>query len=322
MNVLVVGGGGTIGSTVAYTLAVRHPEATVTLADPKTEVTAGHAIDLRHSQCHAAHAAGRPSFDGVRPGTVTTVDPTADPGTDPIETADAIVVAASASRDPDSFERGGRLSNLERNLEIAADVGEWLGDAAPTPTVVAANPTDRVTYRLWETSGWPRERFLGYSLSETARIADELARRFDASPAAVSCPVLGEHGEHMVPAFSRATVDGEPIDLSAAEREAVLDYVREVPYDVIDVRGGDDSSRWVTSRGVAAIVARLVAGGTEEPVCLSTPLAGEYGFEDVSLGVPVRLDADGVAGIVEWDLAPDERDRLERAAAAVRRSLE
>ncbi|WP_435551893.1 malate dehydrogenase [Natrinema sp. CGMCC1.2065] len=321
MNVLVVGGGGTIGSTVAYTLAVQRPETTVTLADPQTAVTTGHAIDLRHAQCHVATAAGRPSFGDDSPGTVTAIDPSASPGPDPIDAADAIVVTASAARDPDSFERGGRLSNLERNLEIAADIGEWFGEADPTPTVVAANPTDRVTYRLWEASGWPRERFLGYSLSETARIADELARRFDTSPAAVSCPVLGEHGEHMVPAFSRATVDGEPIDLSATEREAVLEYVRDVPYDVIERRGPEDSSRWVTSRGVATIVARLADGGTDEPVCLSTPLSGEYGLEGVSVSVPVRLDAGGVGEVVEWDLAPNERDGLERAAAAVRRSL-
>ncbi|WP_254764200.1 malate dehydrogenase [Natrinema marinum] len=322
MNVLVVGGGGTIGSTVAYTIAVAQPAATVTLADPHTEVTEGHAIDLRHSQCHVAHAAGRPSFDTERPGTVTTIDPTAEPGLEPVAAADAIVVAASVSRPADSFQRGGRLSILEGNLEIAAEVGDWIGDAEPTPTVVAANPSDRITHRLWEESGWPRRCFIGYSLSETARIADELARRFDVSPGEIFCPILGEHGEHMVPAFSRATVAGEPVDLDPTEREAILDYVREVPYDVIAKRGGDESSRWVTSRGIAAIVFRLVGGGTDEPVCLSTPLSGEYGLEDTSVSVPVVLDSGGVAEIVDWDLAPAEQEGLERAAAAVRRSLE
>lgn len=326
MHVLVVGGGGTIGSTVAYTLAVQHPSIDLTLVDPQTAVTEGHAIDLHHSRCHAAHAVGRPAFDGDRPGTVSVVDPEA--GTDPdlIADTDAIVIAASAPRDPDSFERGGRLSILEHNLELAADLGDWLADGTPTPTIMVANPSDRVTHRLWEASGWPRRYFIGYSLSESARIADELARRAggDVSPADVSCPILGEHGEYMVPVFSRATVDGEPVDLSADERQDVLDYVRSIPYDVIEMRGGDDSSRWVTSRGVSLIVSRLLAGGTDpdDPVCLSTPLRGEYGLEDVSLSVPVVLDKDGVAEIVEWDLTPDERDGLERAGTAIRDSLE
>lgn len=331
MDVLVVGGGGTIGSTAAYTLAVQHPRANVTLADPRTDVARGHAIDLEHARCHVAHAVGRPEFaiEGAdtesvaTPGTVSVVDPTADPDPDVVDAADAIVVTASEPRDPESFRRGGRLSVLEANLEIAADLGAWFADADPAPTVVVANPCDRVAHRLWRETGWPRRCFLGYSLSETARIADELARRFEVSPADVYCPILGEHGEHMVPAFSRATVDGEPIDLSATEREAILEYVHQVPYDVIDARGPDDSSRWVTGRGAATLVSRILAGGTDpdRPVCLSTPLRGEYGLAEVALSVPVVLDAGGVAEIVEWDLAAEERWGLERAAEAVRESL-
>lgn len=325
MNVLVVGGGGTIGSTAAYTLAVEFPTADLTLVDPRTDVSEGHAIDLRHARSHAAHSVGRPAVDGQRPGDVRSLTP-GDAGPGLIDDADAIVVTASAPRSPDSFERGGRLSVLEQNLEIAAELGEWFRDGEPTPTVVVANPCDRVAHRLWMASGWPRRCFLGYSLSETARIADELARRVDddVSPAEVSCPILGEHGEYMVPAFSRATVAGEPLELSAAAREAILDDVRSIPYDVIDMRGADDSSRWVTGRGAALIVARLLEGGTDptDPVCLSTPLAGEYGLEGVSLSVPVVLDAGGVADIREWELAPAESERLERAAAAVRESLE
>ncbi|SEH14440.1 malate dehydrogenase [Natronorubrum sediminis] len=333
MHVLVVGGGGTIGSTVAYTLATQHPSLEVTLADPKVERAEGHAIDLFHSRSHAAHAIGRPEFETSTLGDVSVIDPTSSPGPDPVEAADAIVVTASEPRSPDSFQRGGRLSVLERNLEIASDLGEWFASADPTPTVVVANPSDRVTHRLWEASGWPRGSFLGYSLSETARIADEIARRVSEREAAdgrvsaadVYCPILGEHGEHMVPVFSRTTIDGRPVEFPEAERAEILDYVRSVPYDVIDMRDNGDSSRWVTGRGISLIVSRLLEGGTDpnsDPVCLATPLDGEYGLEGVSLSVPVVLDETGVAEIVEWELSADERQRLERAAESIRESLE
>ncbi|THE64958.1 lactate dehydrogenase [Salinadaptatus halalkaliphilus] len=322
MNVLVVGGGGTIGITTAYTLAVDRPGLDITLADPRTEVTDAHATDLRHSQCHASHAIGRPAFED-RPGTISTVDPTDEPGQAALEAADAVVVTASEPRSMDNLKRGGRLAVLERNLEIAADLGEWFGASGPTPTVVVANPSDRVTHRLWEASGWPRSSFVGYSLSETARLADELARRTDAAPDEIYCPILGEHGEHMVPVFSRATAAGEALSFSSGERQAILDYVRQVPYDVIDKRGADDSSRWVTGRGAALLVSRLLAGGTDrnDPVCLATPLDGEYGLEDVTLSVPVVLDSDGVAEILEWELTDEERRGLEDAADAIRSSL-
>jgi len=148
-------------------------------------------------------------------------------------------------------------------------------------------------------------------------LADELARRFDAAYEEVYCPVMGEHGEHIVPVFSRATVGGEPVSLSSAERTAVLDYTRQIPYDIIDVRGAEGTSRWVTGRGVSTLVQSLLAGGVDDPICLSTPLAGEYGYEDVCLSVPVRLSASGVSEILEWDLAADERERLDAAYADI-----
>lgn len=132
------------------------------------------------------------------------------------------------------------------------------------------------------------------------------------------CPVLGEHGEHVVPVFSRATVGGDPVEFSKPEREDILEYVRDVPYDVLKLRGASDSSRWVTARGIASIVRRLEDGLADAPVCLSTPLSGEYGFEGISLSVPVRLGEDGVASIIEWDLTDEERTALEDAYHAVR----
>lgn len=314
MDVLVVGGGGTVGSTVAYTLSVQDPETNVTLVDTDDDAAEGHAIDVRHSTCHVAHSLSRPDFDPEEAGTIRTAE--ASPAV--VSAADCVVVTASTPRPKGGDARGGRQTFLERNLEIADDIAGWLGEADPTPVVVVSNPVDRITHRLWRRTGWPRWRFLGYSLSETARIADEIARRTDTSPQEVYCPIVGEHGEHVVPLFSRATVVDDPIEFPPAEREAIVEYVRDVPYNVLKLRGARDSSRWVTARGVASIVQRLGDGRADAPVCLSTPLAGEYGFEGVSLSVPVRLDSDGVGEIIEWDLSDEERAAFEAAYRAVK----
>lgn len=314
MDVLVVGGGGTIGSTVAYTLSVLDSSTNVTLVDTRADAAEGHAVDLRHSTRHIAHAAGRPDFESESIGTIKA----ASPDHELVDAADCVVVTASVPRPAGGDERGGRLTFLEQNLEVADDVAAWLGAADPTPVVVVTNPLDRIVHRLWQRTGWPRRRFIGYSLSESARIADELARLTDVTLADVYCPVLGEHGEHVVPVFSRATVGGQPLDLSPAERRDVVEYIRDVPYDVLQLRGAADSSRWVTGRGVAAVVRRLLDGTSSEPICLSTPLDGEYGFEDVSLSVPVRLGEGGVDEIVVWSLSEDEQERFERAYRAVR----
>ena len=196
---------------------------------------------------------------------------------------------------------------------MADELGEWMADVDPRPVVVVTNPVDRITRRLWRASGWPRRSFAGYSLSETARAAAELGRLHDVDPGDVRCPMMGEHGEHVVPVFSNTTVEGDPVRLDEAERQQVVDYVRDVPYEVMEQRGAGESSRWVSGRGAASVAHAILSGGTDEPVCLSVPLMGEYGYEDVCMSVPVTLSSDGWDEIERWELSDWESDRLEAA---------
>ncbi|WP_255197655.1 malate dehydrogenase [Halorarius litoreus] len=310
MDVAVLGAG-TIGSTVAYVLATECRDVDVRLVDVETGRSRGHAIDIAHATAHVAHSVG-----GVVGSRATSIE-AVDPGPAAVAGVDCLVVTASAPRPDSASHRGGRLAWLESNRDIVSTIADWLRETDPCPVLCVTNPLDVLTYQLYRESGWPRHRFVGYSLSETARIADELARRYDVDHEAVYCPVIGEHGEQMVPVFSRATIDGERLGLSPEERDQVVDYMLDVPYDVIELRGEADSSRWVTGRGVALAAWAILQGGVDEPVGLSTPLDGEYGYTDVSLSVPVRLDAEGVTEIVEWELSGWERQRLNDARDAV-----
>lgn len=311
-EVAVIGGAGTIGAATAYTLATRWPGLDVTLTDVRTDACRGDAIDITHANNHAAHAVGR-SDSPAALGTVESVEP----GPGAVDTADVLVVAASGA----ATQEGGRMAALRENTETMDEVGGWLAEVGERPVVTVTNPMDRMNYRLYRRSGWARERFVGYALSETARVADELARLRGTEPESVYCPVVGEHGEHIVPLYSRATVDGEPANLDAEEREHVTEYARRIPYDIINWRGADTSSRWVTARGVARLALTIADGGVDEPVGLSTPLAGEFGYEKLSLGVPVTLDGDGIAAIHEWELSEEERAALDAAHDSVRETV-
>ena len=301
-------GAGVIGATTAYSLATAGID--VTLVDVDGDLAEGHAIDIRHATAHVSHALGA----GTAAGNVRVTDP----GPEAAADADCVVMAASAPR-PEGAR--SRMAFLEANREIVADVTDWLSEVDPRPVVVVSNPLDRLVHLTYEGLGWPRERILGYSLSETARVADAIADLRGVDHAAVRCPVVGEHGDGIVPVFSRATVGGDPADLDTEERQSVLDYARDVALDVIDKRGFDETSRWVTGRGVALLCAGILDGGTEEPVGLCTPLDGEYGHRDVSVGVPVTLSAAGVDRIHEWDLDDAERERFDAAVADIRASL-
>lgn len=317
MHVSIIGGGGTVGSTIAYTLAVRRPALDLTLVDVAVEVAEAHATDIAHARCHRSHPVGRPADADGPTGTVTA----AAPGPEAVADADCLVVTASAPRPSGGAERGGRMTFLERNRSIADEIGGWLAPLEPRPMIVVTNPMDRIAYHLWRACGWPRSSIIGYSLSETARLADWFATRYDVDPTEVSCPILGEHGEYIVPAFSRATVAGEPVELSHADRRAALDFVRDAPYDIIQARGPEDSSRWVTAEGVSRLVDRVLLDDLEAPICLSIPLAGEYGYEDVCLSVPIHLGSDGWYDVETWSLDDWERERFDEAFRAVRDSI-
>jgi malate dehydrogenase len=311
MHATVIGGAGSVGSTVAYTLATTVPDLELRLVDVDEEAAAGHATDVEHATNHDTHAAGRAIAPDVRGGSGPVT--TAAPGPEVVRDTDCLVVVYNVSRTKAAVGRGGRESYYEQNRPVAEEIGGWMEGADPVPVVVVTNPVDRITNRIYEASPWPRESFLGYSLSETARAVAEIGRLRDADPHAVECPMMGEHGENLVPVLSRTTVDGDPVDLSADEREHLLDYVREIPYEVMRQRGAEESSRWVSGRGTAAVAHAILAGGTDEPICLSVPLEGEYGYEGVCMSVPVVLSGEGWERIERWSLAEDERERLDAA---------
>ncbi len=326
MHVVIIGGASTIGSTVAYTLAGLAPTLDVTLVDIDAGAAWGHATDVSHAGYHFAHAPGvLPGHTPDAVGRVASATPDELEAVDP----DLLVFNAAAPQPDDATDRGAREAELDRNLPIVDDVAAELRGLDPAPLLVVTNPVDRLTYRFYELLDWPRGCFLGYSLSEAARAADALADVLGAHPNAVRCPTLGEHGENVVPVFSRVRVDGDPVEVPADERAAVLEYMRDVPFEIAEYRGVDETSRWVTSAGVTRVLRSMAAGDGDgetdaapEPLCLSTPLAGEYGFEGVALSVPVTLSETGVTEIREWDLSDDEWARLREAYEAVRADLE
>lgn len=304
MHVAIVGGGGTIGSTVAFALRHGRTDPDITLLDIDGDAARGHAIDLRHSGIHGADATGTVHGGPVSP--------------DALADADCVVVTASAPRQQGGDRRGGRETYLPENVPVVQSVAETLSGIDPVPVLVVTNPLDWMVQRLSDLVGWDRSRFLGYALSETARAAHGLAARRDVPPASVDVPTVGQHGEYVVPVFSRATIDGQPV--TDDERDALVDYVREIPYDIVQMRGAADSSRWVTGTGVARTV-ETILDGRNDVLCLSTPLDGEYGESDVALAVPVEVADAGVTAIHEWSLSEWERERFAEGADAVRATL-
>lgn len=316
MHVTIIGGASTIGSTAAFALAAMDPSLDITLVDIADEAAWGHATDLLHASYFFTDAPVS-MRDTDELGTVKSVGTDELAGVNP----DLAIVAASVPRSEwsDGDQRRERFTDT---LPVADDVAGQLEQFGPLPVVVVTNPVDRITYRLWDRLGWARKRFIGFSLAESARIADAIAQFHDVDPNVVKCPTMGEHGEHVVPIFSRAMVDGNHIEISDDRRTEIIDYVRDIGFDIAERRGMADSSRWVSGAGIAHLVRTILGGGTEELYCVSTPLDGAYGFDDGCLSVPVTLDSSGVESIVEWDLEDAEWERLRQAHSVIYADIE
>jgi malate dehydrogenase len=172
--------------------------------------------------------------------------------------------------------------------------------------VTVTNPADVLNYFFHRKGGLDRRRCIGFGGQvDSARFT--LALRGEGIRAEGT--VLGEHGEHQVPVFSRLRAD-----VRIPERERILGSLRTSSMEVIRGKG---ATVFGPAVHIAALL-RALAGGLENPVPCSCVVDGEYGIRGCSLGVPAILGREGVEEIREWPLDAWEKDQMERAGGFLR----
>ena len=185
--------------------------------------------------------------------------------------------------------------------------------------IVVSNPLDEMTALFQQVTGFPHERVMGQAgMLDTARFQDKVAERLGVSPLAVDAITLGSHGETMVPVPSKVTVDGRPLTelLSGEEIDALVEATRNGGAEVVALL--KTGSAYYAPSAAAARMAESIANdeGAVLPVCAY--VTGQYGIDDVYLGVPAKLGAGGVVEVVEIGLTDEELGNLRAAAEAVR----
>ncbi|MFB6217689.1 MAG: malate dehydrogenase [Halobacteriaceae archaeon] len=291
-KVSIVGAAGTVGAAAGYNLALRDVVDELVFVDiPEQEdVTVGQAADTNHGVAYDANTT-------VRQGTYA-------------DTAgsDVVVITAGIPREPGQT----RLDLAGDNAPIMEDIGASLAEHNDEfVSVTTSNPVDLLNRHLYETGDRARGQVIGFGgRLDSARFRYVLARRFDAPVKNVEATILGEHGDAQVPVFSKVRVDGRDPDFDAEEREEILAELQESAMDVIERKG---ATEWGPATGVAHTVEAILRDTGEVLPC-SVTLEGEFGLDDVALGVPVKLGSDGVEEIVEWELSAHEREQLGEAA--------
>ena len=287
-KVSVVGAAGTVGAAAGYNLALRDVADEIVFVDiPDKEAEAiGQAADANHGVAYDANTE-------IRQG-----------GYEDTAGSDVVIIAAGIPRQPGQ----SRLDLADDNAPIMADIESNLAEYTDDfVSVTTSNPMDLLNRHLYEVGNRSRKHVIGFGgRLDSARFRYVLAQRFETEVKNVEATILGEHGKAQVPVFSKVRVDGGDPDFSDEEREEILGELQNSAMDVIERKG---ATQWGPATGVGHVV-EAVLRDTGAVLPSSVVLDGEYGYNDVGTGVPVKLGADGVTEVVEWDLTEFEREQL------------
>lgn len=185
--------------------------------------------------------------------------------------------------------------------------------------ILVTNPLDAMVHMAERVSRFPKQRVLGMAgVLDSARFRAFIAAELGVSVSNVQAMVLGGHGDTMVPLIRYTTVTGRPISewLSKERLESLIRRTRDGGAEIVDLLKSG-SAFYAPSASVVEMVEAILKDEKRILPC-AVRCEGEYGLEDVVVGVPVRLGRGGAEAIIEYELTAEERAALETSATAVR----
>jgi len=295
-------GAGNVGATCAFVLA-QMKVADIVLLDIFEGFAKGKALDMSENATVL-------NYDGRITGTSDYAD---------IAGSDVVVVTSGFPRKPGMT----REDLIGKNAEIVAQVGAGIREHAPDCVViVVTNPLDLMTYHMQKVTGFPYSRVLGQAgVLDSARMAHFIALELNCAEEDVSPMVLGGHGDTMVPLPRYTTVGGIPItELIAPDRiAAIAERTAKGGGEIVQLLG--NGSAFFAPGSAAAVMAEAVLNDRRRVIPASCHLTGQYGMDDVYIGVPCIVGANGVERILEVELLDGELESLQTSGTFYKSQL-
>ncbi|RLQ97481.1 L-lactate dehydrogenase [Falsibacillus albus] len=234
--------------------------------------------------------------------------------------ADIVVITAGANQKPGET----RLDLVEKNLKIFKSIVDSVMESGFNGIfLIATNPVDILTYATWKFSGLPKEQVIGSgTILDTARFRYLLGSYFDIDTRNVHAYIMGEHGDSEFPVWSHATIGASPlhelIDIKDPQVAADLDKlflnVKDAAYQIIERKGA-------TYYGIAMGLARItkaILHNENSILTISALMTGEYGVDDLYIGVPAIINRQGIRKVIELPLDEHEKQQLNASADLLR----
>ena len=307
MKLGIIGGAGLLGATTAFQVAAGGIIDEVILYDIKENLAKSHAMDIEQAVCEFSGTKLRyGAFDELA-------------GCDFLLNTAGVPERAVSSRD----------EFLAGNIEILRGLAQSIRSWGTQPVIISAtNPVDVLNYKLFELTGLPAERFVGFCRNDTLRFKWAAAAETGIHTSELNALVIGEHGDGQVPLFStlKNINSGEELDLTEAQKVSILSRVKTWfgAYQSLD---SGRSSGWTSGVGLYRLIIMMLQDsdfaeiGCDEVCSCSVIPDGQYGLSGLSIGLPVKLGRRGVREIVEVDLSADENDALIKAAEKIKGAI-
>jgi len=295
---VTVVGAGNVGATTAQRLAEKEL-CDVVLVDIIEGVPQGKALDLAEAapvEKHDAHLIGTNDYDAT-------------------ENSDIVIITAGIPRKP-GMSRDDLLST---NAGIIRSVTQEVSKLSPnTVIIIVSNPLDAMCHVALETSGFPKNRVMGMAgVLDSARFRAFIAMELNVSVENTHAFVLGGHGDTMVPLPRYSTVAGIPItELMSKDRiNALIDRTANGGAEIVSLL--KTGSAYYAPASAAVEMAESILKDKKKILPCAAYLEGEYGINNLFIGVPVKLGVNGIEEIIQIDLTDEEKTALQKSANAV-----
>ena len=303
MNKITIVGAGRVGESTAQFLAAKNLCSEIVLLDIHKGAAVGTALDIQEVS---------PLFQ---------FDTRLTGGVDHALMADSelIIITAGLPRKPGM----SRSDVLTSNIPIMDSIIDGAMKYAPNAILLfVTNPVDVITYHAFIKTGWPRSRVFGQAgVLDSSRMASFIAMETGYSIMDIYAMVLGGHGDTMVPMLRYCTIAGIPIEKFIAKEkiETIVERTRNGGTEILALRK-NSSAYDAPAASIVEMVDAIVHNRNRilPTVCL---LEGEYGHENIAIGVPAVLGKSGITDIIELDLNETERKMFEHSVSLVREDL-
>ena len=300
---VTVVGAGNVGATAAQRLAEKEL-CDVVLVDIIEGVPQGKALDLTEAapiEKHDAHLVGTNDYDASKG-------------------SDVVIITAGIPR-----KQGmSRDDLLKTNAGIMKDVTQKIAKLSPDAIlIIVSNPLDAMCHVALDTSGFPKNRVIGMAgVLDSARFRSFISMELNVSVENIHAFVLGGHGDTMVPLPRYSTVAGIPItELMPEERiDALVKRTANGGAEIVSLL--KTGSAFYAPASAAVEMTESILKDRKKILPCAVYLEGEYGFNNLFIGVPVKLGANGVEEVIEISLTENEKTALQKSADAVKGLVE